>query len=217
MTDAPAYLPLPEKHGEPARVGRRLAPFHSNRLPSPLRTSPYVGKRKRSRCKENEAFYASRLFFPDGNSAKQPAARQGSSLGLASGHRFVPAFPIIRNASLMNLRGQKQGVQKRAYTARLNRRLRAEQRKRKKIREEADRSSRVILYRSVTAASRFTRVSILAGPRYGFYIFSCCAPALRAFRPTPAPVPSAAKTRALPADRRRPHPLSGFHKMCWGK
>jgi len=32
----------------------------------------------------------------------------------------------------MNLRGQKQGVQKRAYTARRNRRLRAEQRKRKK-------------------------------------------------------------------------------------
>lgn len=81
MTDAPAYLPLPKKHGEPARVGRRLAPFHSHRLASPLWTSPYVGKRKRSRCKENEACYASRLFFPDGNSVKQHAVRQGSLCG----------------------------------------------------------------------------------------------------------------------------------------
>ena len=113
--------------------------------------------------------------------------------GLASGHRFVPAFPIIRNASLMNLRGQKQGVQKRAYTARRNRRLRAEQRKRKKIREEADRSSRTILYRSVTAASFFACVTIFAGPRYGFYIFFMPCPCL-------ARVSTNARTRSVSSE-----------------
>lgn len=139
-------------------------------------------------------------------------------LRLASGNRFVPAFPPICDASRTNLCGQKQGVQKRAYTARRNRRLRAEQWKRKKIREEADRSSRVIPYHSATAASYFARAFPFSPARDMIStFFSCRAPALRAFRPTPAPVPSAAKTRVLPADRRRPHPLSEFHKMCWEK
>lgn len=114
-------------------------------------------------------------------------------LRLASGHRFVPAFPPICDASRTNLCGQKQGVQKRAYTARRNRRLRAEQRKRKKIREEADRSSRVIPYHSATAASRFTRISITAGPRYGFYIFFMPCPCL-------ARVSTNARTRSVSSE-----------------
>ena len=188
MTDTPAYLPLPEKHGEPARVGRRPAPFGKPAVDKPVRrqaqTQPPQGDQ-------------SILCFPPVLSRREfrktARCQTRLPLRLASVHRFVPAFPIIRNASPTNLRGQKQGVQKRAYTARRNRRLRAEQRKRQKIREEADRSSRTILYRSVTAASRFTRISITAGPRYDFYIFFMPFPCL-------ARVSTNARTRSVSSE-----------------
>ena len=187
MTDAPAYLPLPEKHGEPARVGRRPAPFDKPAVDKPVRrqTQPPQGER-------------SILCFPPVLSRREfrktACCQTRLPCGLASGHRFVPAFPIIRSASRTNLRGQKQGVQKRAYTARRNRRLRAEQRKRqKKIREEADCSSRVIPYHSVTAASFLARVSILAGPQYGFYIFFMPCPCL-------ARVSTKARTRSVSSE-----------------
>ena len=65
-----------------------------HRLASPLWTSPYAGKRKRSRRKETKAFYASRLFFPDGNSVKQPAVRQGSLCGSQASTVSFRPFPL---------------------------------------------------------------------------------------------------------------------------